>query len=90
MFTSQQFAAVQNPPNPELRWEKLGIFNIGFDFALKNDRVTGSIDYYQTIRYGIDSSIEQIQRDWEDIHDHLKPLVEFFLKVAAAVGRNSE
>jgi TonB-dependent starch-binding outer membrane protein SusC len=52
MFTSQQYATIQNPPNPELRWEKLRIANIGFDFALKNDRISGSIDYYR--KYGKD------------------------------------
>lgn len=33
-------------PNPELRWEKTGQFDIGFDFGFFNDRLTGEIDYY--------------------------------------------
>lgn len=33
-------------PNPELRWEKTAQFDIGFDFGLFNDRLTGEIDYY--------------------------------------------
>ena len=33
--------------NPDLRWEKTGILNIGLDFAIKNDILSGSIEYYK-------------------------------------------
>jgi TonB-linked SusC/RagA family outer membrane protein len=33
-------------PNPDLRWEKKLEFNVGIDFAIYNNRVSGSIDYY--------------------------------------------
>ncbi|HMQ01083.1 MAG TPA: SusC/RagA family TonB-linked outer membrane protein, partial [Cyclobacteriaceae bacterium] len=33
-------------PNPDLRWEKTSQLDIGFDFGLFNDRLTGEIDYY--------------------------------------------
>ena len=32
--------------NPNLRWEKTGMLNIGVDYALKSGRVSGSIEYY--------------------------------------------
>lgn len=32
--------------NPALKWEKIGITNIGLDFALKGNHVYGSIEYY--------------------------------------------
>lgn len=32
--------------NPDLAWEKKGEFNVGFDFSLMSNRLTGSIDYY--------------------------------------------
>lgn len=32
--------------NPDLKWEKSRQFNIGIDFAIKGDRVSGSIEYY--------------------------------------------
>lgn len=35
-------------PNPELTWEKTQGLNLGVDFALFNNRLTGSIDYYNT------------------------------------------
>lgn len=38
--------AIINPPNPSLRWEKINITNIGVDFGLFKDRITGSIEYY--------------------------------------------
>lgn len=33
-------------PNPELRWEKTAQLDVGFDFGLFNDRLTGEVDYY--------------------------------------------
>lgn len=36
---------VQNP-NPNLRWEEKHETNIGLDFSMFNDRVSGNIDYY--------------------------------------------
>ncbi|MBN2214855.1 MAG: SusC/RagA family TonB-linked outer membrane protein [Bacteroidales bacterium] len=33
-------------PNPNLKWEKSGEFNIGVDFGLLNNRLSGSVDYY--------------------------------------------
>jgi len=32
--------------NPNLQWEKKSEFNIGLDFAILNNRLTGTIDYY--------------------------------------------
>ena len=33
--------------NPELRWEKQGNLDIGLDFALFNNRLSGSVDYFK-------------------------------------------
>jgi TonB-dependent starch-binding outer membrane protein SusC len=33
-------------PNPNLTWETTKQFNIGFDFGLLNNRITGEFDYY--------------------------------------------
>lgn len=35
-----------NPPNPDLRWEQIGILNTGLDFKLTGGRVHGSMEYY--------------------------------------------
>ncbi|MFC3879358.1 SusC/RagA family TonB-linked outer membrane protein [Algoriphagus namhaensis] len=38
---------VQNSnPNQDLKWETKKEFNVGVDFAMFNDKVTGSVDYY--------------------------------------------
>lgn len=37
---------INNPPNPSLRWENAGMTNIGVDFSMKNQVVSGSIEYY--------------------------------------------
>ena len=33
-------------PNPNLNWEKTAQFNVGIEFGLFRDRITGEIDYY--------------------------------------------
>lgn len=42
----QQIAPTRNP-NPDLRWEKKQEVNIGVDFSLLKNRVSGSIDVYK-------------------------------------------
>jgi len=43
---NELFAQITNPPNPSLRWEKIGIFNVGLDFAGKSNRIAGTVEYY--------------------------------------------
>lgn len=37
---------IDNPGNPELRWEKVRIINLGLDFSAKNNIISGSLEYY--------------------------------------------
>ena len=39
--------------NPGLEWERSGTANIGLDFGLLKNRITGSIDVYRTLTTGI-------------------------------------
>ncbi|KHJ37916.1 TonB-dependent receptor SusC [Pedobacter glucosidilyticus] len=45
-ITNLPYANISSPPNGELRWEKVGTFNAGIDFASKNNRISGSFDIY--------------------------------------------
>ena len=36
----------QNNPNPDLKWERTSMLNIGLDFAFLGGRINGSIEYY--------------------------------------------
>ena len=40
-------AGLSGFPNPELRWEKIGMINIGLDFKTINGILSGSIEYYK-------------------------------------------
>ncbi|HLO58427.1 MAG TPA: SusC/RagA family TonB-linked outer membrane protein [Bacteroidales bacterium] len=40
--------AISNP-NPNLKWEKSAEFNIGLDFGLLGERITGSVDFYNKV-----------------------------------------
>ncbi len=44
---------INTAPNPELGWEKTRGTNIGVDFGLFSNRLTGSIEYYTTHTYDI-------------------------------------
>ncbi|HWB62069.1 MAG TPA: TonB-dependent receptor, partial [Chitinophagales bacterium] len=46
-LTPLPIAFVTNPANPNLKWERTGTLNIGADFSLKNDIVSGTVEYYQ-------------------------------------------
>ena len=39
-------ATLDTPPNDQLRWEKTASYNIGLDFSLWSNRLSGSLDYY--------------------------------------------
>lgn len=39
-------SSVKTPPNPELRWEKTAVTNLGVDFSVFAGRLGGSFDYY--------------------------------------------
>lgn len=48
----QPYSAIENPPNPSLRWEQVRNINIGLDFQTKSGILSGSLEYY--IKEGLD------------------------------------
>ena len=44
--TGTGYGIISNYGNPNLGWEKTGSFDLGLDFALLGNRLTGKIDYY--------------------------------------------
>lgn len=50
--TGFQQAQILTPANTDLRWEKIGIWNLGLDFGLRSGLVSGSVEYYR--KKGID------------------------------------
>jgi TonB-dependent starch-binding outer membrane protein SusC len=51
-LTGLPYATILNPPNPELQWERVKLWNTGIDFESKNRILSGSIEYYS--KWGID------------------------------------
>jgi len=51
-LTGAGVAAIANIPNPDLRWEKTGMANVGIDFAFRGNRISGSIEYFK--KKGVD------------------------------------
>lgn len=46
IYSGLPYAFIMNIGNPELRWEKIGIANFGLDLGLKNQVLTGRIEYF--------------------------------------------
>lgn len=46
-FTLSPYAQVDRYANPELSWEKVSILNVAVDFRTKNNRISGSIEYFK-------------------------------------------
>lgn len=45
-YTNLTFSEIINIGNPQLRWETIGISNLGLDFGSHNQRLSGTIEYY--------------------------------------------
>ncbi len=45
-FTGTPYARIVNFANPDLRWETTRMINAGLDFATRNKRISGSLEYY--------------------------------------------
>ncbi len=45
--TNIPYAFISNYPNPNLRWEQVSQVNFAIDFGLKNNIISGTIDYYR-------------------------------------------
>lgn len=47
VYTGHPSAHFNNYYNPDLRWEKVRMFNVGLDFQARNSRIMGSVEYYR-------------------------------------------
>jgi len=45
-LTGEKYSEIVSPPNASLRWEKTNTTNIGLDYSLFSNRISGSIDLY--------------------------------------------
>ncbi len=47
VYTNLPYAGIDNVPNEDLRWEKVGQLNFGLDFKSRNNRITGNLEYFR-------------------------------------------
>ncbi|WP_104382176.1 SusC/RagA family TonB-linked outer membrane protein [Sphingobacterium sp. HMA12] len=47
VYTQSPYASFDRYANPELKWETTAMLNIGLDFGSKNNRLSGSVEYYR-------------------------------------------
>lgn len=46
LINRELMARISNYYNPDLKWETSKMLNLAIDFSSKNDRISGSIEYY--------------------------------------------
>lgn len=51
-YPNVNYSTITNPPNDALQWERVKNINLGLDFSSKDNRISGSVEYY--IKNGID------------------------------------
>ncbi|MBE9462122.1 SusC/RagA family TonB-linked outer membrane protein [Dyadobacter subterraneus] len=51
-YTGAPYAVISNPPNSNLRWEKVKNLNFALDFETRNRILSGTVEYY--LKKGID------------------------------------
>lgn len=44
--TGLPYARIQNPPNPDLRWERVKVLNTGVEFGTRNNILSGTLEAY--------------------------------------------
>lgn len=44
--TRLPYAQIINPPNPQLKWERVGVLNLAIDWRSASSRWKGSVEYY--------------------------------------------
>ncbi|MCW2263749.1 MULTISPECIES: SusC/RagA family TonB-linked outer membrane protein [Sphingobacterium] len=45
--TGLPFATISSPSNPSLRWERISTLNLALDFGAFDNRINGSVEWYQ-------------------------------------------
>ena len=77
----------QNNPNPELKWERTAMLNVGLDFAFLGGRINGSIEYYNKKtsdliwNYAVSTNIYPLNWIRANVGDISNKGIEFTLNV---------
>jgi len=96
-FNSQTITA-SNEPNPDLKWEEKAELNLGLDFGLMDERLTGTIDVYtRTINDFIlevdipaDQSTSGALRQYQNVGELKTNGMEFSINYDAIVNQNMQ
>jgi TonB-linked SusC/RagA family outer membrane protein len=52
-YTGLQRITIQTPPNGGLRWETVDMLNLGLDFAIRKNIISGSLEYFTKRGYDL-------------------------------------
>ncbi|SJN49838.1 SusC/RagA family TonB-linked outer membrane protein [Sphingobacterium sp. JB170] len=75
--TGLRYAEIRNPGNPQLRWERVGVWNLGVDFSLFDNRLQGSVDVYRKRATDLLGQLETDPTNGFVVIDQKKNLVNY-------------
>ena len=80
--------------NPELKWEKTGMLNIGLDYAFWHNRINGSIEFYNKKttdliwNYPVSTFVYPIGNIWANVGEMTNTGVEFTINIDVVRTKN--
>ena len=86
--------ALSSPLSPNLKWEETATSNIGFDYGLFNNRVTGSVDFFYKdtkdllIKAAVPDGGNFSNRAWQNVGGFTTKGVEFSVNVDVIKSTN--
>lgn len=76
IMTQQPLLLVKNPENPQLGWEKVYTLNAGIDWAMLNNRLTLSADFYnRKTEDALGRSVTDPTLGWNSVKKNVASLV---------------
>ena len=87
---------VNNNPNPELKWERTAMLNVGLDYAFLGGRINGSIEFYNKKTtdliwsYAVSTSIYPVGSIMANVGNITNKGIEFTLNVIPVRTKNFE
>lgn len=86
MFSGQKALLIQNPENPELGWEKVYTYNIGFDLNMFQNRLNLSAEFYnRRTKDALGMSLMDPTSGWASVKKNAASLINRGLDISLNV-----
>ncbi|GHU75715.1 SusC/RagA family TonB-linked outer membrane protein [Bacteroidia bacterium] len=93
LYNGQQYWRISQLSNPDLHWEKAGVFDVGLEYGLLKNRISGEISFYNKKSESLFLSVSAPASTGstgilQNIGEVRNRGVEFMIKSRNFIGRN--